>query len=462
MKKRPNILFLMTDQHRFDVSGFAGNPVVRTPHLDRLASDAAVFTNAYAPAPICVASRQCMAAGQLPKTCNCIGMNDVDVGEHYMTLPRRFSQYGYATVCSGKLHILGPDQMQGWTTRIAAMNDIEVAPQFIDGLVEKPLAREPAGWNWSKELQTAGPGVNLWGERDRFSVEGALQYIDMFFNGPWYDRQTPERPLFLKVSLSIPHYPYRCDADKFRYYINRVSPYENDVRSDHPGLRFGAFDDAVTPREIQRAIAAYYGLVVQADDHFGHLLEALDNAGQDLDDWIIVFTSDHGDMLGEHGIFHKVVFYEGSVRVPLFIRMPKRFAGCQIDKNVNLCDIFATLCDLCEVPVPDNLDSRSLAPLMIGDESSCAAWSNETVSTIGRPATVMIKQDNLKYMYYESGAPELLFDLDRDPGETQSFLQAPEYEKHLAHFRRRLGELGFGPGADRNYRNASYESNATI
>jgi choline-sulfatase len=454
-RKRPNVLFLMTDQHRFDVAGFSGDPTVRTPNLDRLAEDGVVFTNAYAPAPICVASRQCMAAGQLPKTCNCVGMNDVDVGPNYMTLPRRFSQYGYKTVCAGKLHILGEDQMQGWRTRIAALSEIEVAPQFIHGLVEQPAPREPAGWNWTKELQTAGPGVNLWETRDRFSTEGALQYIDMYFNGPWYDRQTPDQPLFLKLSLSIPHYPYRCDTDRFRYYINRVSPYENQTRPDHPGLLFGRYDDSVTPREIRRATAAYYGLVEQADDYCGLVLESLEEAGQDLDDWIILFTSDHGEMLGEHGIFHKVVFYEGSARVPLFIRMPKRFAGGRrVDRNVNLCDLFATLCELCDLPVPENLDSRSMVPLL--EDQASATWSNETVSTIGHPASVMIKQDHLKYLYYESGAPEILFDLEEDPGECRSFSDDPSYAKDLARFRKRLGELGFGPDAHADYVNAGY------
>ena len=452
--KKPNILFLMTDQHRFDVAGFAGDPVVRTPNLDRLAKDSVVFTNAYTPAPVCVAARQSMAAGQLPKTCNCVGMNDVDVGADYMTLPRRFSQYGYATVCCGKLHILGEDQMQGWTTRIAALNDIEVAPQYISGLQEQPPPRESANWNWTKELQTAGPGTNLWGERDRFAVNGALQYIDMFFNGADYDRQTPDRPLFLKVSLSIPHYPYKCDEDKFRYYINRVNPYDEE-RSDHPGLQFGRHDDTITPREIRRATAAYYGLVEQADEWFGQVLDEIERAGQDLDDWIIVFTSDHGDMLGEHGIFHKVVFYEGSARVPLFIRMPRRFSGGRdVDKNVNLCDLFATLCELCALPVPENLDSRSLTPLLDGNERP--EWQNESVSVIGNPATVMIKQDDLKYMYYGSGAPEILFDLAADPKESRSVIDEPRYATQLAHFRKRLGELGFGSDADPNYANAGY------
>lgn len=453
-KKRPNILLLMTDQHRFDLAGFAGNPVVRTPRLDHLAQNGVVFTNAYTPSPVCVAARQCMSAGQLPKTCDCIGMNEVDLPPGHMTFARRFSQYGYATVCSGKLHIVGEDQMQGWITRIATLNDIEVHQSHIPGLVEPYVKKERVGWDWSKELRTAGPGVNLWAERDRFSVDGALQYIDMFFNGTWYDRHTPDRPLLLKLSLSVPHYPYQCDPDRFRYYINRVAPYV-DERSDHPGMQFGKIDPPVTEREHRRGTAAYYGLVEQADDAFGRVLDALEQAGQDLDDWIIVFTSDHGDMLGEHGLWHKVVFYEGSVRVPLMIRAPKQFAGgLKVDENVTLCDLFATLCDLCDIPVPENLDSRSLVPLMQGEAP--ASWQNEAVSVITKAPNVMIKRDHLKYMYYGEDTPELLFDLERDPGERRSFIDDPGYTEQLVCFRRRLAELGFGPKADAGYVNAGY------
>lgn len=453
-EKRPNILFLMTDQHRFDVAGFAGNQVVRTPNLDRLASGGVVFTNAYTPSPICVAARQCMAAGQLPKTCDCVGMNDVDVELGHMTMARRFSQYGYATICCGKLHIVGEDQMQGWTTRIAGLNEIEVAQQNVRGMVEPYVKKERTGWDWAKELRVAGPGVNLWAERDEFAVDGALQYIDMYFNGTRYDRQTPDRPIFLNVSLTIPHYPYLCDADRFRYYVNRVSPYE-EAPPEHPGMLFGKINPPATARELRRATAAYYGLVEQADDYFGQVLEALEQAGQDLDDWIVIFTSDHGDMLGEHGLWHKVVFYEGSARVPLFIRMPKRFGGGgTVDSNVNLCDLFATLCDLAGLPVPDGLDSRSLVPLL--KDKADNEWHNESVSVIGKSPSVMIKDGDLKYIYFSSGDPEILFDLAVDPNETRSVIAQARYADELGRFRKRLGELGFGSDADPDYVNAGY------
>ena len=139
MSTRPNILFLMSDEHRPDVTGYEGDSIIRTPTLDQLADSGVVFRNAYAPAPICIPGRQAMMSGQLPSTCNCLRFGE-DLAPNSMTFARRLSQYAYATVAAGKLHHLGADQMQGWTCRIAP--DAHVSPRYIDGYAranrEKP------------------------------------------------------------------------------------------------------------------------------------------------------------------------------------------------------------------------------------------------------------------------------------------------------------------------------------
>lgn len=157
--------------------------------------------------------------------------------------------------------------------------------------------------------------------------------------------------------------------------------------------------------------------------------------------------------LGEDGIWEKTRFYEGSARVPLIIRWPEGFEGGRVVKeNVNLCDLFATLCDLAGLEIPENLDSRTLAPLLRGEE---VAWPNESVSQTGS-SWVMIKQDNLKYQYYGDDGPEVLFDLEKDPGESANRAEEPGYAGAMERFRKRLGELGHGKAADPDYRNAGY------
>jgi choline-sulfatase len=142
--------------------------------------------------------------------------------------------------------------------------------------------------------------------------------------------------------------------------------------------------------------------------------------------------------------------------VPLIIRWPRGFEGGRVlEQNVNLCDLFATFCDLAELPTPDGLDSRSLAPLLRGES---LAWNNETISQF-KESNVMIKRDALKYQYYGPTMPEVLFDLAKDPTERQNFIDEPAYAAEVTAFRRRLAELGHGPAADPNYRNAGYAAN---
>jgi choline-sulfatase len=466
---RPNILFLMSDEHRPDVVGYEGNEVIRTPTLDWLAETGVVFRNAYTPSPICIPGRQAMMTGQLPRTCGCEWYGqDLEPGS--MTFARRLAQHAYSTVACGKLHHMGSDQMQGWTKRIG--DEANVAMWYIPDRDEESYAKyaQPGNqhkWTDVKEILRAGVGRGPGVTTDEYTVLGALNYIQKHFNSPYYDRVVGS-PLLLKVSLIQPHFPYFTSEEKFNYYLNRVEPFLDQEVADHPFLsqrqvRVGA---DVTERDMVRATAVYYGMIETIDDHYGQVLRALEQVGQDLDDWIIVYTSDHGEMLGEHGIWEKQKFYEASARVPLIIRWPKGFDGGRVvEENVNLCDLFATLCDLTDIPQPDGLDSRSLVPLLKGQDVD---WDNETISQFG-DMNLMIKRDHLKYQYYgvssrrrppdaqeDTAGSEVLFDLEKDPGETTNTIDHPAYAEAVTAFRARLAELGHGPDADPDYVNAGY------
>lgn len=444
----PNILFLMSDEHRPDVTGYEGDPVIRTPTLDWLAESGTVFRNAYTPSPICIPGRHSMMAGQFPTTTGCLRYGQ-DLPPGYMTFSRRLSQYGYATVVAGKLHHMGTDQMQGWTQRIGS--NTTVSPHFIDGAQHDIYAgwmRGASHYKWSdtKEVLRAGIGQGPGAKQDAYSLLGAQHYLDRHFAAPYYDRPgLPGQPLMLKLSLNQPHYPYFTAEDKFTYYLNRVEPYLDETVADHPFLsqRQVRVGEDVTERDMRRATAAYYGMIETIDDYYGQVLDQLRHLGQNLDDWLIIYTSDHGEMLGQHGIWEKQKFYEASARVPLIIRWPKRFGteGRVVDENVNLCDLFATFCELTDIPTPDGLDSRSLVPLLEGNNSN---WDNETVSqfTHGGGTNVMIKRDALKYQFYP-GMPEVLFDLAVDPGETRNLINEPQYAEAVAAFRHRLTDFGF-------------------
>lgn len=445
--RRPNILFLMSDEHRADVAGHAGNDVVRTPVLDDLARTGIVFTNAYTPSPICVPGRQSILAGQFPRTTGCEVFGD-DLAPGYMTYPRRLSEYGYRAVVAGKVHHMGTDQMQGWTHRIGM--DMAIASGHLPHKDEASYRNRPEPWmyKWdmAAEVRRAGVGRPPYMAQDDYAVDGALQYIHEHFVDSYYDRAIPEVPLLLKVSLWQPHYPFMAPSqDLFDYYLPRVRPFENQQVFDHPvlgGSRWVVRPGVeVSPREHRRASAAYYAMVENCDRSYRRILDALEHAGQDLDDWIIIYTTDHGEMLGEHGVYEKQRFFEASARVPLIIRWPRRFAPRVVDRNVSLCDLFATLCDLTGVPIPDGLDSRSLVGLMDGRD---ADWPDEAVSQFDG-TRLMIKRGDLKYQHYGAEGPDVLFDLAVDPGEQRNVIDHRSYAAALAAFRRRRDELGFAP-----------------
>lgn len=443
--RRPNILFLMTDEHRPDLTGFAGNTVIRTPNLDRLAKDSVVFDHAYTPSPVCIPARQCLMSGQLPRTCGCQIFGE-DLPPFYPTFARTFSEHAYNTVCCGKLHHNGPDQMQGWMRRIG--RDCRITESFVPELDTRELARvkiskEEHRWTNAKEVRRSGVGHARNTVEDEYTLQGALDIIEEIFESPYYDKPQPLQPLLLKVSFVLPHYPYFCREDLFKYYLNRVPLYGPEQKlSGHPYLdtKHLEIGKDVTMRDVQRTTAAYYGMVETVDGYIGQILHKLEEAGQNLDDWIIVFTSDHGEMLGEHGIWAKHKFYESSARVPLFIRWPAQYRPRRITSNVNLCDLYATLCQLCDIPTPAGLDSRSLSCLMAGKEED---WDDESISQyLGE--YLMIKKGNLKYQYYGPDMPRVLFDLAADPSETINVIDSPQYKEAVLRFEKRSLELGFG------------------
>lgn len=446
----------MSDEHRADVAGFAGDPVARTPTLDWLAENGVTFDNAYTPSPICVPARQCIMAGQYPKTCGCEGWVGLQPG--HMTYPARFGQYGYRTTAFGKLHMVGPDQSQGWQTRPVGDVNFGNSLPVIEAYTRK-VPGDPRNcpgmlkWSDRKEIERAGPGeLNA---KDRIAIDGAREWIHDTFVDARYDRADPDRPTLLYVGQSDPHYPYLCDPSLFSHYLVRMRSFEVETPFDHPFLGLTPWPPEplqagvdVAERDVMRARAAYYAMVETMDTNCGRVLQSLRNAGEDLDDWIIVYLSDHGDQLGEHGVWEKQKFFEGSARVPFIIRAPRLLPqGIRIHQNVSLCDLFATLCELCELEIPDGLDSRSLVALVNGDAQT---WPNETCSFFLQQGftNVMIKQDHLKYQWYAHDGkgvmPEVLFDLHSDPNETSNVIRHPQYADAVEAFRKRLQEIGYG------------------
>jgi len=472
MPDQPNVLILMNDEHRSDIVGYANDEVVRTPTLDWLAETGTIFSNAYTPAPSCVPARHSLRTGQLPRTWDRFGFEDFESPE-YRTLPLQLARYGYMTASGGKEHYPGWNQQVGWRKRIGPtpMKQHGISDDQISDPAPEADTSGLGSWKWSnaKEIKRAGVSKSRTQVQDQRVTEGIEQYISEFFSSPYYDRCQPDTPLLLKTSLIEPHYPFfAADEERFAYYLNRVDRYVEEPSEFHPqmGNRNTVAPDEISRRDLRRATAAYYAMVERVDDLFGQVIQTLEQNGEDPDEWVIIFTADHGEMLGERGVWEKSEFWEPSVRVPLVIRYPERFDSGFVEENVNLCDLYATVCDLADIPVPANRDSRSLVPLLDGEPQS---WhdlhNNETISQIvGNSAVaggvasddLMIKHDDLKYCYFGEKYEEVLFDLETDPGETTNHIDDPVYADTVEIFRKRRGELGYGPSADPSYKNAGY------
>lgn len=450
LERPPNILLLASDEHRADTAGYTGNGVIRTPTLDRLASTGAVFDAAYSPSPICVPARQCLACGQLPSTCG-VRRYGQDLPPFSMTFARWLVEHGYYAAACGKLHHMGPDQMQGWCRRVGMdhMCETEAPQSEVSGLRRK--------WSDAKEVRRAGvgsgPTTHAW---DDYALDGFRRLVNELLIDPHYDKARPDQPMLLYLGLNNPHYPYFADEASLSYYLNRVTPYTDQTPFPHPWLGRTANPEGDTPfvavgdtgqvshRDVRRATAAYYANVERIDTQFGQALDALVHAGQDTDDWLIIYFSDHGEMLGQHAIWEKQKFFEGSVRVPLIVRWPRRLPPRRVAENVSLCDLFATLCDAAGIATPPEercvngrpLDSRSLLGLA---EGNAAGWDNLAVSEFNG-TDLMVKLGQLKYQRYDRpecrDEPEVLFDLSHDSSESCNLIAEPGYAEALKDLRR--------------------------
>lgn len=395
----------MADEFRCNAAGFAGNGLARTPHLDRLAQGARVFENAHTPSPVCVPARQCLATGKYPHQIGCEHFGD-DISPGSQTFARWFSDHGYYTVVCGKLHHRGPDQMQGWMHRIGS----ETAVRWP----EKYAARSQIGrrkWAGAADLKNAGAGVSPLGLHDDYTVRGACNFLRM---QEMYAVPT-DIPLFLMVSLQQPHFPLLTEPELLEYYHDRVPVFWDEPRADHPFLDKGRLgpEDGIAEADARRATAAYYGMVEQTDRRIGTVLRALEETGHNLDEWAIVFTSDHGEMLGQHGLWEKRKFYDPSVKVPLFVRAPAVEAG-RSRQICNLVDLFPTFTSLAGLPTPEGLAGTDL----FADKRAGITFSQYDGDHF------MLRDGAWKYLRFP-GSSEVLFDLDTDPGETVNRMTDP-------------------------------------
>jgi choline-sulfatase len=448
---RPNFLIIMSDEHGTMFSSTHGHPLVQTPHMDRLAQQGATFDANYCNAPLCVPSRLSFMTGRYVSRCKGWD-NATPLPSDAATWPYLLRSIGYDAVLSGKMHLVGPDRLHGFRTQLAYDPH---GGGHRDPDSSRPLGLNPGGrhpiYPWRNGVPTAAEpwrsvpnaraGTGPMIEADDAIEAAALEYL-----------RAPARkgqPFALCVGFVAPHFPFIVPEPYFSmYYPDRV-----DMPNNPPGhldnlppaaqrlIEFCGFH-GYTEDQIKRARAAYYGLITYLDDKIGRLLDTLEEQGL-AGNTVIIYTSDHGESLGEHGLWRKMNFYEQSARVPLQISWPGVIEGGQrFSGATSLVDAVATMLDMAGVPPNSrqilDSDGDSLLPLMRGkttewkDEAFCEHLAHGT----DRPRA-MIRQGSYKLCYSHGEMPELeLYDLGNDPGEFNNLVGEPAHrdtqEKLLA------------------------------
>lgn len=420
----PNILIIMSDEHAPQFSGFGGHPLVKTPHLDRLAASGVLFEHAYCNSPLCVPSRMSFMTGRYPHH-NGAYDNATALSSDAVTWAHLLRAAGYDAALSGKQHFIGPDQLHGFQSQLA----FDLHASNHHGVFDWEKGTPPAARPWPGVAQ-AGPGITREIEVDDAVEAAALAYIR--------DPERKARPWALDVGFIAPHFPLVVPQRYWEMYspeqvdLPRLPP--GHLENQHPVFTrmrgmFGAAD--VFPEaQVRRARAAYYGLITYLDDKVGRLVEALEETGQ-LERTLVIYTADHGEMNGEHGMWRKSNFYEQSVRVPLIMSWPAGLPrGRTVTRNVSLVDVVATMVDSAGTPPVTPLDGESLLPLARGNPGAEAAWKDEVFSEylahgVARPVA-MLRRGRHK-LIYSLDDPPILFDLEADPGEFHDVGTDPEH-----------------------------------
>jgi len=434
--RHPNILFLLTDQHAPDAAGFAGDAAARTQHLDALAAGAVQFDTAVCASPVCTPSRMCLLTGKEQHRCAAWNNHWVIFPEH-VTWPAHFAAHGYRTCLVGKMHFGGKDQHQGFQDR--PYGDLRHGL----GHQPDPIDLFPGYGHVSSASITDIPESVLQDQVvSRESLAWLLEHQD----------QQPDTPWFLCASYSRPHSPFTAPGRYIRRYRGKLRLPDlqpGEPESHEPYARRMIDPAARDPEQALRALEAYYACIDYVDDCIGELLASLRGAGL-LDNTIVIYTSDHGEMMGRHGLWGKKTYYRESAGVPLLIAGPGVKRGHhRVRHPFSLIDLYPTTCALAGLPIPDGLDGVDQGAVLRDPgtaasprrfvSSSCYRYGvriNFKPFSDEEPSAAMrlVQTADWKYVEVERGRT-LLFDLANDPHENHNLADAPAHRERRAQMR---------------------------
>jgi len=404
--QRPNILIICTDQQNWWMNSFNGHPIVRTPNLERLAGRGANFRRCYSNSPVCVPARASLMSGRYPSDVEAYD-NGAPFDGRVPTFANLARDQGYFCTTTGKLDLCsGKDYgMEG--DELGHGHD--VSPD-VTAFFRNPICRKEGMGGPEPSLVREGP------PGDRVKMEVTRSFIN--------ERSRDlGRPWLAWTGWGAPHNAYRCAQnilDSYPFDQMDLPYFPGDWQdTEHPVMQMTRYHRCCTkpfPEDKVRGYrAAYYGMITEIDGLVGELIASLEETGQ-IENTVVIFTSDHGDMMGEHGIFQKNAPYDACARVPLLIAGPGLPKGKVVDTPVSLVDLYATIVDLAGGPELDGVRGHSLLPLAHGDASRHPYAYVELNTERLLTGVFSIIQGDWKYNYWVD-YPDQLFNLKEDPGE---------------------------------------------
>lgn len=407
-----DICIYMSDQHAFGIQGYAGDPLIRTPNLDRIAAAGTAMMSAYTPYPVCVPARMAMMSGQYASRCGVMS-NFSALDSNRVTFAHCLSAAGYETVLCGRMHFVGPDQRHGFEKRICG--DItQVFHNRPAAIAEERGVHNKTPQGSPTCLSIIGGGNSPTLEFDRDVTSAAVEYLS----------KDHDRPQMLVVGTYGPHHPYVAPEELYEYYYDRISvPVESFDYPPHPVTESLMLKD--TDLEVVRAVrAAYYGMVEFEDQKIGMVYDAFQAyLKRNRHEGVFIYISDHGDHIGNRGYYGKGSFYEPSAHIPMIFAGTGIAAGRRIEAPVSLLDIGPTLCEATGAAELPRADGVSLYGMLTGksvdEERMVVSECGGDMTWGGFFYGKMCRWKQYKLIhYYDHDREDLLYDLRGDPEET--------------------------------------------
>ncbi len=449
-QRMPNVLWICPDQQRADTNSSLGNPRIRTPNIDALVKQSVTFTNAFCQTPICSPSRGSFMTGRYPRETN-IKSNAEYIRPTEKLISRILADQGYDCGLAGKLHLSPCDHH----------------------FVEKRIDDGYRVFEWSHDIGDNWPGKNQW--RNWLAAQGVswpampkenrksgvygVPIDPKYTQTAWCsDRaidfmkgHSKDQPWMMSVHIYQPHAPYvptaeflsRYDPEKMASPAYKEGELDNKPsfqKTDHVGAYggHGKSFSGESDLDHRRTTAAYYAMIEQVDVEVGRMMKTLDELGM-ADDTIVIYMSDHGEMLGDHGIYEKgPYFYDCLTRVPLIIRWPGKYkAGLKVNALVELVDLAPTLMDAAGLTTPAGMQGKSLTPLLTGAslehrQSVYMEYYNAVGKYTPPPMATCVRTEKLKLSFWQTLNTGELYDLESDPGEVHNLWNSTQHRDKQA------------------------------